>query len=53
MVGEVIREARLAGYHTMLLETETTLKTAQAIYEAAGFEKTDPFYDGPEEIMRR
>jgi putative acetyltransferase len=53
LVEKLINEARETGYHVMLLETEISLKSARAIYEAAGFEKTEPYFDGPEEIQRR
>jgi GNAT superfamily N-acetyltransferase len=53
LVESLINEARGAGYNAMILETEFTLKSARAIYEELGFEKTKPYFDGPEDILRR
>ena len=53
LVEALIQEARQVDYQTMLLETEISLKTAQAIYAAAGFTRTEPYFDGPEEIQQR
>ncbi|HYO88588.1 MAG TPA: GNAT family N-acetyltransferase [Candidatus Limnocylindrales bacterium] len=51
LVGTLIAEARQAGYTRLLLSTVDKLREAQRLYTSFGFEATDPFWDGPPEIM--
>ncbi len=44
---EVIRRARAAGYHTMVLDTLETLRTARALYGSLGFREVAPYYANP------
>lgn len=41
------RQAREIGLHTLRLETNETLKEAQALYTKQGYREVDPFNDEP------
>jgi GNAT superfamily N-acetyltransferase len=51
LVEALIGEARSAGYRTMLLSTVDKLVEARTLYSAVGFKVTEPYFDGPEEMM--
>ena len=53
LAERLIDEARARGYHTMRLDTADTMLPAQCLYEALGFRPTQPYYEGPAEIMAR
>ena len=43
----VIREAREAGYHALLLDTLSNMQRAQQLYRRLGFVETPPYYQCP------
>jgi ribosomal protein S18 acetylase RimI-like enzyme len=47
LVGQVIAEARDAGYTTLLLDTLPTMTAAIALYESFGFVRREPYYPSP------
>jgi putative acetyltransferase len=47
LVAEVIAQAEVAGYRTMVLDTLDWMLPAIALYESFGFERTAPYYDNP------
>jgi GNAT superfamily N-acetyltransferase len=51
LVERLIEDARALGYRTMILSTVDILKEAQSLYDSLGFEKTEPFFDGPPAMM--
>lgn len=51
--GQVIREARSRGYRLMRLDTADTMKAAQELYNSLGFERTQPYYELPPDILER
>jgi GNAT superfamily N-acetyltransferase len=51
LLEALITEARSAGYRAMILSTVDKLKEAHALYGALGFRETEPYFDGPEEMM--
>jgi ribosomal protein S18 acetylase RimI-like enzyme len=46
----VIRDARAAGYRTMLLDTSVRQAEAQGLYRRMGFRDIAPYYDLPEDL---
>lgn len=47
----LIAEARGAGYTRLILSTADKLTQAHALYASLGFELTEPYFEGPEELM--
>lgn len=47
LVLEIIKEASDKGYRTLLLDTLETMKEAQGLYLALGFEDIPPYYPNP------
>jgi ribosomal protein S18 acetylase RimI-like enzyme len=47
LVDAVVRAAIGIGYREMRLDTLPTLAAAISLYEKAGFERMDPYYDTP------
>jgi ribosomal protein S18 acetylase RimI-like enzyme len=47
LAAAVIGEARLAGYHRILLDTLPAMKEAQALYRSLGFKEIAPYYPNP------
>lgn len=47
LVEQVMTDARLAGYTTMLLDTLSDMETARALYQEAGFVEVPPYYHNP------
>ncbi len=43
----VLNQAATRGYHVMRLDTIATMTEARTIYEALGFEISEPYYDNP------
>lgn len=43
----VIAEAKELGYEAMLLDTLSTMASAQALYKSLGFVEVAPYYDSP------
>lgn len=43
----VILEAKELGYEAMLLDTLSTMESAQALYKSLGFVEVPPYYDSP------
>lgn len=43
----VVKEARAAGYGTMVLDTLDRLEGAMKLYESMGFRRTGPYYANP------
>lgn len=50
---QVIAEGLARGYQIMRLDTEISLRAAQAIYLSEGFEVVPPYYEVPPEILPR
>jgi len=44
---KLIREARVLGYSTMILDTSARLKSAMNLYKSLGFVRTEPYYYNP------
>ncbi|GIK66793.1 MAG: hypothetical protein BroJett018_45870 [Chloroflexota bacterium] len=51
LVESLIEEARQIGYTSILLSTVDKLTEAQSLYTSLGWELTEPYFDGPEEMM--
>lgn len=47
LVSEIIRHARDAGYHEMVLDTIEPLQTAVHLYQKMGFVPCSPYYHNP------
>ena len=47
LVEQVLSDARLAGYTTMLLDTLSDMETARALYQESGFVEVAPYYHNP------
>ena len=47
LASAVIGEARLAGYHRILLDTLSTMTEAQALYRSLAFTEVAPYYHNP------
>ncbi|MDO9147893.1 MAG: GNAT family N-acetyltransferase [Hydrogenophaga sp.] len=47
LVDQILSEARMAGYTTMLLDTLTDMEAARALYQEAGFNEVAPYYHNP------
>jgi putative acetyltransferase len=47
LVDQVMSEARLAGYTTMLLDTLSEMETARSLYQESGFVEVAPYYHNP------
>lgn len=47
LVDQVMSDARLAGYTTMLLDTLSDMETARALYQESGFVEVAPYYHNP------
>ena len=50
LVERLIEEAHAAGYGRIRLDSHHTMKTAHAVYEAAGFRYVEPPADFPDEF---
>lgn len=51
LTEKLIAEARAAGYERLILSTVDKLLEAQRLYASLGFERTEPYYTGPEDMM--
>lgn len=51
LVESLIEEARQIGYTSILLSTADKLTEAQSLYASLGWQLTEPYFDGPEEMM--
>lgn len=51
LVERLIEEARLAGYTSIILSSADVLTSAHALYRSLGFEPTEPYFDGPEDMI--
>ncbi len=51
LVESLIEEARQIGYTSILLSTVDKLTEAQSLYASLGWQLTEPYFDGPEEMM--
>jgi GNAT superfamily N-acetyltransferase len=47
LIERTMTEARLQGYHHMLLDTLDEMETARALYQGAGFVEVAPYYYTP------
>ena len=47
LAEEVLDAARVAGYHSVLLDTLNDMETARALYAELGFEEIPPYYHNP------
>lgn len=47
LVDQILSEARMAGYTTMLLDTLSDMEAARALYQEAGFYEVAPYYHNP------
>jgi GNAT superfamily N-acetyltransferase len=50
LVNAVIETAREMGYQRLILDSHISMKSAHAIYEAAGFRKVETPIDFPEDL---
>ena len=47
LVEELVRDARSHGYRRMVLDTLPSMRPAQALYSAMGFQPIPAYYDNP------
>ena len=47
LVEELVRDARSHGYRRMVLDTLPSMRPAQAVYSAMGFQPIPAYYDNP------
>ena len=47
LVEELVRDAKSHGYRRMVLDTLTSMRPAQAVYSAMGFQPIPAYYDNP------
>jgi putative acetyltransferase len=47
LANELIEDARVRGYRTMLLDTLRSMQAARALYRDLGFVPVEPYYDNP------
>ena len=47
LVEAVLDTARIAGYHSLLLDTLNDMEAARALYEDLGFKDIPPYYHNP------
>ena len=47
LVEAVLDAARIAGYHSVLLDTLNDMEAARALYEDLGFKDIPPYYHNP------
>ena len=47
LVDAVLDAARMAGYHSLLLDTLSDMEAARALYEDLGFKNIPPYYFNP------
>jgi putative acetyltransferase len=47
LAEEVLDAARVAGYHSVLLDTLNDMESARALYAELGFEEIPPYYHNP------
>jgi ribosomal protein S18 acetylase RimI-like enzyme len=47
LINRLLDEARHAGYEEIRLDTLPMMTGAQSLYESAGFEDIDPYYETP------
>lgn len=47
LVEQVMSQAGLSGYNTMLLDTLSDMEAARALYQEAGFVEVAPYYHNP------
>jgi putative acetyltransferase len=47
LANELIDDARVRGYRTMLLDTLASMSAARALYRDLGFAAVEPYYDNP------
>jgi putative acetyltransferase len=47
LVEAVLDAARIAGYHSLLLDTLNDMEAARALYEDLGFKDIPPYYHNP------
>jgi putative acetyltransferase len=47
LVEELVRDARSHGYRRMVLDTLPSMRPAQAVYSALGFQPIPAYYDNP------
>jgi putative acetyltransferase len=47
LVEELVRDARSHGYRRMILDTLPSMRPAQAVYRAMGFQRIPAYYNNP------
>lgn len=47
LAEKVLDAARMAGYHSLVLDTLSDMESARALYEDLGFEEIPPYYHNP------
>lgn len=47
LIEEIMEHAKLAGYKEMVLDTITPLQPAIHLYQKAGFDECEPYYNNP------
>jgi ribosomal protein S18 acetylase RimI-like enzyme len=47
LVEELVHDARSHGYRRMVLDTLPSMRPAQAVYSAMGFQPIPAYYDNP------